>query len=72
MASDLTPPASLWACPPIQVGDQTFRPQVIDAPSRIQRVRACTDVALLRAALGQSNLQKTVCQAIERRLRELS
>ncbi|MCC7484578.1 MAG: hypothetical protein IT529_06270 [Burkholderiales bacterium] len=42
----------------------------VDAASRIERVRSFTR-AQCQAALTVPGLQKTVCAAIERRLREL-
>lgn len=45
--------------------------EVHDTTSRLDRVRDCTDLDVLREALGHPGLQKTVRTAIERRIRRL-
>lgn len=41
------------------------------ADDRLRAVKSCTDLEVLREALGASDLQKTVRLAIERRIRKL-
>jgi hypothetical protein len=44
---------------------------VVDADSRLQRVRECTDANALRQALDVPGLQKAVRKAIEAKLRKM-
>jgi hypothetical protein len=62
--------ANPFECPPIQIGDETFRPMTCDVTGRLEIVRR-SDVEALRTILGMQGIQKTVRLAAERRLRAL-
>lgn len=53
------------------LGDRTVNTYHTCSADRVRAVKACTDPALLRDALGHTDLQGAVRKAIERRLREL-
>lgn len=63
--------AKLFQCRQTWMGDVAVTPCVLDVPGRLDLVRKCTDATLLREALTDAGLQKTVRTAIERRLRAL-
>jgi len=65
--------ASLFASAPITLPGRKnkLRLFVVDAQSRLQRVRDCTDPKALREALDVTGLQKAVRNAIEAKLRKL-
>lgn len=63
--------ARLFQSEPIVFAGTTITPQAIDVGDRASIVRRCTDAALLRQARDAPDLQATVRQAIERRLRAL-
>lgn len=64
--------ASLFACGSHKLlSGKTMRLSVVDAQSRLRRVRDCTDANTLREALAVPGLQKTVRTAIEAKLRKM-
>lgn len=62
--------ANPFECPPIQIGDETFRPMILDVTGRLEVVRRA-DAEALRTILAMLDVQKTVRAAAERRLRAL-